>query len=270
MRRQEHKPVAPKRKGIGEEASAYIVPAADRAARILSLLKTEGREMTIAEIADATGWHKGSVHRLLVTLNYHQLVDRDVMTKRYSLGVALLEYGRIALKGLDIRHVAKSFLKDLVDYSGETASLSVLRGTKITIVDVEESPNPMLVSINIGMAAPATTTSNGKVVLAYLPESQLKEIIRIEGLPSATKKSITSIRAYRAELATVRKRGYATDFGEYQEWIAGVSAPVFDARGQVLGALSVAGPLIRMPKEKVRNYGKKCAEMTSQLSAMLR
>ena len=215
MRRQEHKPVAPKRKGIGEEASAYIVPAADRAARILSLLKTEGREMTIAEIADATGWHKGSVHRLLVTLNYHQLVDRDVMTKRYSLGVALLEYGRIALKGLDIRHVAKSFLKDLVDYSGETASLSVLRGTKITIVDVEESPNPMLVSINIGMAAPA-------------------------------------------------------DFGEYQEWIAGVSAPVFDARGQVLGALSVAGPLIRMPKEKVRNYGKKCAEMTSQLSAMLR
>ena len=249
---------------------AYIVPAADRAARILSLLKTEAREMTIAEIAETTGWHKGSVHRLLVTLNYHGLVDRDIMTKRYTLGIALLEYSRVALKNLDIRHMAKSYLKALVDYSGETAALAVLRGTQITIVDTEESLNPMRVSLNIAMGAPATTTSNGKAVLAYLPESQLSEIIKIEGLPAKTDKSITKITAYRTELASVRRRGYATDFGEYQEWIAGVSAPVFDARGQVMGALSIAGPIFRMTKEKVRDYGKKCAEMTAQLSAMLR
>jgi IclR family acetate operon transcriptional repressor len=205
-----------------------------------------------------------------VTLNYHGLVDRDVMTKRYSLGVALLEYGRVALKGLDIRHVAKPFLKALVDYSGETAALAVLRGTRITIVDTEESPNPMRVSLSIAMGAPATTTSNGKAVLAYLPEKQLNEIIKIEGLPTKTKKSITKIKAYRTELAAIRKRGYATDFGEYQEWIVGVSAPIFDAQGQVMGAISISGPLFRMTKERVRNYGKKCAEMTIQISALLR
>ena len=261
---------APKQERIDAEDQTYIVPAVDRAARILSLLKTEGREMTIAQIADATGWHKGSVHRLLVTLNCHGLLDRDVMTKRYSLGVALLEYGRVALKGLDIRHTAKSFLKALADHSGETAALSVLRGSKITIVDSEESQNPMRVALNIGMSAPATTTSNGKAVLAYLPESQLNEILKIEGLPAATGKSITKIRAYRMDLAGIRKRGYATDYGEYQEWIVGVSAPLFDSRGQVMGALSVAGPIIRMTKAKVRDYGKKCVEMTTQLSAMLR
>ena len=248
----------------------YIVPAVDKAVRILLLLKTEGREMTIAEISEATGWHKSSVHKLLVTLNYHELLDRDEVTKRYSLGVALSEYGRIALNGLDIRYAAKSFLKALVEYSGETAALAILRGTKTTIVDVELPQNLMRVSLTIGMVAAATTTSNGKALLACLPESQVKEIIKAEGFPKRTKKSITKIGAFRKELAVVRERGYATDFEEFQEGLVAVSAPIFDSRGLPMGALSIAGPAFRMTKKKIWHYGKKCAEMTAQLSALQR
>lgn len=254
----------------GDFKRAYIVPAVDRAARILSLLKTEGREMTIAEIAAATGWHKSSVHKLLVTLNYHGLLDRDPMTKRYALGVALSEYGRTALNGLDVHHAAKSFLKALVAYSGETSALCLLRGTEITVVDTEESPAQVRVSLTVGMRAPATTTSNGKAVLAFLPEGQAAEILRAEGLPAATRKSITKPGAYRVDLAATRQRGYATDYEEYQEGITGVSAPVFDSRGLVIGALSLVGPAFRMTKEKTRQYGKKCADTAAQLSAMLR
>ena len=254
----------------GAFQSRYIVPAVDRAAHILSLLGTEGREMTIAEIASATGWHKSSVHKLLLTLNYHGLLDRDQFTKRYSLGVMISEYGRIALNGLDVRKAAKPFLKALVDYTGDTAALAILRGTKITLVDIEESKARVRVSLAIGMKTPATTTSNGKAVLAYLPKSRVMEIMRIEGLPAMTKKSITNPEAFLQDLASVRRRGYATDYEEYQEGVFGISAPVFDSKEQVLGALSIARPAFRTAKDKTRHYGSKCAEIAAQLSAKLK
>jgi DNA-binding IclR family transcriptional regulator len=247
---------------------AYIVPAVDRAAHILSLLRTE-KHMTIAEIADATGWHKSTVHKLVVTLNYHGLLDRDRLTKRYSLGALLTEYGRIALNNLDFRNVAKPILKALVDDSRETAALAILRGSQVILVDVAEPQIQIRVSLSIGMTAPATTTSNGKAVLAWLPESQVNEVMQIEGLPAMTRKSIINPELFRADLAAVRERGYATDFEEYQEGVTGISAPVFDSRKQVIGAISLAVPAYRMTRSKIRKYGKKCAEMTAQLSSML-
>ena len=225
--------------------------------------------MTIAEISDATGWHKSSVHKLVVTLNYHGLLDRDKLTKRYSLGALLTEYGRIALNNLDVRSAAKPILKALVDYSQETAALAILRGSQVVLVDVEEPQIQIRVSLSVGMTAPATTTSNGKAVLAWLPESQVNEIMRIEGLPAMTRKSITKPELFRADLAGVRQRGYATDFEEYQEGVTGVSAPVFDSSKQVIGAISLAVPAYRMTRGKIRKYGKKCAEMTAQLSSSL-
>ena len=101
---------------------AYLVPAVDRALRILELLKMEGREMTLMEIAKATGWHKSSVHKLLVTMNHHGVLERDPLTRRYYIGITMAEYGRIALNNLDIRVTAKPFLKELMDYSNEHQS----------------------------------------------------------------------------------------------------------------------------------------------------
>ncbi len=248
---------------------SYIVPAVDRALRILSLLKTEGQGLTLGEITDATGWHKSSVYKLLMTLNNHGFLDRDEITKQYSLGITLTEYGRIALNSLDIRYVAKPFLKALVEYSGETAGLSILRGTKMIFVDIEEPQIQIRVSLFVGMRSPATATSNGKAVLAWLPNSQVNEIMQIEGLPATTKKSVVRPAAFHAELAATRERGYATDCEEFEEGVAGVSAPVFDSRKQPLGAICVAVPVFRMNKSKIRRYGKKCIEMASRLSSLL-
>ena len=111
--------------------SIYLVPAVDKALDILALLRTDGREMNLAEISKATGSHKSSVQRLMTTLSHHGFVKRDEMTKRYALGIALAEYGRIALNNLDIRQLAKPFLQALVDYSGETAVLAILNDTKM-------------------------------------------------------------------------------------------------------------------------------------------
>ena len=165
--------------------------------------------------------------------------------------------------------MAKPFLKQLVDFSGETAALAILRDTRMVIVDIEEAQVQIRVSLNVGMSSPATTTSNGKAVLAWLPEGRIKEIIDSEGLPAKTKTSITKPGIFRNELAAVRTRGYATDYEEFEQGISGVSAPILN-KGVPIGALSLAIPAFRLAKAKVPKYGRKCAELAAQLSNMLR
>ena len=258
-----------RRTPVSGQPSIYVVPAVDKAFQILELLKSEFHEMTISEIARATGLHKSSVQKLLVTLSRHGVVERDPLSLRYSLGITLAEYGRRALNNLDIRRKAKPFLNILAEYSGETAVLAVLNENKMVMVDKKEPLVPIRVSPFIGMRFPATATSNGKVLLAWLAPSEVDEIIKREGLPARTKNSITDPVAYRADLAATRERGYALDFGEWHEGGSGVSAPVFSPRGQVVATLSIVGPSFRINKAKMRDFGMKCIEMSSLLSAQL-
>jgi DNA-binding IclR family transcriptional regulator len=252
------------------DQSPYLVPAVDRALSILALLRSEGREMSIAEIAKSTGWHKSSVQRLLATLNHHGFIGRDETTKRYSLGIALAEYGRVALNNIDIRQMAKPFLKELVDFSGETAVLAVLNDTKMVMIDKREPPIQIRASPFIGMRFPATATSNGKVLLAWLPEDRVADILQIEGLRPYTRNSIVKPSEYRADLAAVRQRGYAVDREEFQEGVSGVSAPIFTPRGSVVATISLVGPAFRMTEENMKDYGEKCVKVAAQLSTMLR
>ncbi|MBN2318139.1 MAG: IclR family transcriptional regulator [Acidobacteria bacterium] len=249
---------------------AYLVPAVDRAFRILELLKVERREMTLMEIAKATGWHKSSVHKLLVTMNHHGILERDPLTKRYYIGITLAEYGRIALNNLDIRVTAKPFLKELVDYSNETAVLAILKGTKMIMIDKREPFLNIRVSPFIGMRFPATASSNGKALLAWLPEEMVQYILKIEGLPKSTKKSIADIEAYNADLEETCRRGYAVDREEFYEGVSAVAAPVFTPGGKAIATLSIVGPEFRMTDEKIRDFGNKCVELAAKLSDRLR
>lgn len=254
-----------------KDISAYNVPAVDRAAQILLLLGAGTREMTLAEIASATGFHKSSVHKILVTLNRHGFLDRDEATKRYSLGIALVRCGQSVLSNLPINQSAKSFLKELADFSGETANLAILRGNKMVIVDITESSEDGLrVTPPIGTMDPITAKSNGKAVLAFLHEEQREKILREERLTAATGKSITKLREYRNELTLIREQGYATDSEEFREGINAVSAPVFNSSGKIIGTLSIVGPAFRMSAEKMHLYGKKCVDAAYRLSPLIR
>jgi DNA-binding IclR family transcriptional regulator len=247
-----------------------MVPAVDRAAKILLMLSTNQQGMRLAEIAAATGWHKSSIHKILLTLGHHGFLDRNETTKRYSPGIALVRCGQSALKNLHVNELAKSLLKELADFSGETANLAILRGSKMVIVDGVESVGELRVSPPIGTMNSVTTKSIGKAVMAHLPAETVDEYIKTEGLPSKTKNSVTKLKLYRNELAAVRDNGFAIDVEEFQEGVNAVSAPVFSSEGQILGALSIIGPAFRMSKRKLQLYGQRCAAAAARLSPLIR
>ncbi len=248
-----------------DDSSIYTVPAVDRAARIMLMLATGTRELTLAEIAAATGYHKSSVHKILITLSHHGFLNRDETTKRYSLGIALARCGQAALDNLNVSRSAKSVLKDLSDFSGETANLAVLSGTRMVIVEAVEPLIELRVSPPIGTTDSVINKSNGKAVLAWMPEELVNTIIKREGLPANTKHSITDARAYRKELESVKTLGYAMDFEEFQDGISAVSAPIFDGEEHVVATLSIVGPAFRMTKEKMALFGQRCAKAAAQL-----
>ncbi|MCL5957905.1 MAG: IclR family transcriptional regulator [Chloroflexi bacterium] len=246
-----------------------LVPAVDNAFKILQALKGDGREFTIVEIAKELGLNKSTVHRLLATLSYHGVVQRDDLSKRYRLGMALAEYGNVALNNIDIRRTAKPFLKALMQLSGETACLAVLQATEVVIVDKAEPPQQIRIAPHIGWRFPATLNSMGKAMLAWLPRQHVDEIIQRHGLPARTPKSVTDPTAYWAELAATRERGFATDFEEFYDWVKGVAAPIFDARGTVVASLAIAGPAFRVPDESMAGLGQRCVEVAKEISRKL-
>jgi DNA-binding IclR family transcriptional regulator len=254
----------------GEDNYEYIVPAVDRAARILSLLKGHAHGMTITEVTEATGWHKSSVHKLLVTLTHHGLLDRNQITKRYSLGIRLVEYGQFVLGKIDLRQEARSFLELLAEYSGETSNYCIRRGDKVVIADSVECRDALRVTPPIGTMDPIIAKSNGKAILAFLPDKQVDRILYREGLPAFTKRSVTSPETFRIELAKIRNQGYATDFEEFQEGVSAVSAPLINGDRHIMGTLSVVGPSFRMTRDKMKLYGTKCSEAAKSFSSHIR
>lgn len=245
------------------------VPAVDKAFHILEMLKSEPREYSAGELVSALGLSKATVHRLLLTMMDHGVVQRDELTKRYRLGMVLAEYGHVALEELDVRRVAKPFLRALMEFSGETPCLAVLQGTKLVIIDKKEPPKQVRVSTPVGWRFPATLSAMGKVLLAWLPTQRVDEIIRAEGLLSRASRSILDAVAYRAELSRVRQHGYATEFEEFQDGVNGVTAPVFDFRGTIVAAIGLGGPAFRVTEERLAAFGEKCVSVASEISGKL-
>ena len=247
-------------------AEELLVPAVDKAFKILDVLKGQDFEFTIVEIAKALNLNKSTVQKLLVTLSYYGVVQRDDATKRCRLGMSLAEYGSIVLSGFDLRRAAKPFLKSLMEYSGETACLGVLQGTKVVIVDKMEPPTEIRVNPHVGWRFAATLNVMGKAILAWLPPDRLDEILLREGLPVRTSKSITERAVYEADLRETRERGYATEWQEFHDSVNGVAAPIRDHRMKVVASIAVGGPQFRMTKEKMSDLGKKCIEAAMEIS----
>jgi DNA-binding IclR family transcriptional regulator len=89
----------------------YMVPAVDRAARILLMLSSNSGGRTLAEIASVTGWHKSSIHKILMTLAHYGFLDRDAATKRYTLGIALVSCGQSVLSNLPVNNKGETLSK---------------------------------------------------------------------------------------------------------------------------------------------------------------
>lgn len=220
--------------------------------KALQLLVLLGdRPASLDELAAAVGVHKTTVLRLLRTMAQEHFVFRDG-SHRYHLGARIHELSSRGLDQREVRGIAAPHLARFNREHGRTTHLSELSGDEIVYIDKLESHDNIRMASRIGLRGPVHSTAAGKVLVADLPEPELDALLARLTFPRRTPNTITDAAAYRAELAQVRELGWGHDGEENEPSINCIGAPVRDATGRVVAAVSVSVPDIVMTDEQLR------------------
>lgn len=222
------------------------VQAVDRALSILEALARAEGPVMLSALSAELGLHISTVHRLLNTLARRGFVEQEPYQGRYRLGLKLFEIGNRALYSLDIRAIARPYLRQLVEEFNETANLAVLDGAEVVYIDQVESKNMIKMLARPGTRGPAYCTGAGKVLLAALAPSQLERVLTNTPLKRYTAATITDVEQLKQELERIREQGFALDRGELEEGVRCVAAPIKNHEQRVVAALSVSGPSSRI------------------------
>ncbi len=241
-----------------------LVGAVQRAFNVLDALAEADTELGTNEIARRTGINPSTVSRLLATLVAGGLVEHVPDSGRYRLGLRLLQLGNVVLARLDLRQIARPHLQALVESTGETATLSAPGERDAVTVDFVQSPSSVQGVARLGRPSIAHATATGKVLLAFgrraLPPGPLKEY---------TGRTITLRAALATELESVRERGYAYNFGEREDDLHAIAAPVWGSRAELTAIVGVQGPSSRFGQEAMDAAVRPLLDHTLQLSLEL-
>ena len=235
--------------------------SADRALAILAAFNEARPELTVSRLATELGMHKSTASRLLATLQARGLVRRD--GDRFFPGPELARLGRLAVQGLAVTRVARPILEDLAAETGETVNLAVAERGQALNVDQVQSAHFVGTTNWTGRALPLHCTANGKVLVAFGAADPPRE------LPALTPRTITNAGDLRAELEQTRGRGYAIAVEELEAGLHAVAAPVFDAAGACVAAVSISGPSYRLSVEALPKLGERCVAAAGEISACL-
>jgi IclR family KDG regulon transcriptional repressor len=225
----------------------YLVTAAARGLDVLEIMARNGKPMTAVEVASALGMPRTTAFRLLSTLQEKNWIYKERFT--YSLGFKCFQLGATTGVGLEIRTHALPFLVSLRDKSNLNTQIAKLEDWNVVYLE-RVLGNKLSVNTpsRAGAILPAHCTALGKALLAYKDLEQVTKWARENTLEKLTEQTITSVPALIAEVLETRARGYAVEFGEREEHIRCIAAPITDFSGKVVAAVSVSGTPDRMPE----------------------
>jgi DNA-binding IclR family transcriptional regulator len=241
----------PHSKTVPASKSPYQVQVIDRALSILEMLSAQGPDLGLGEISDKLQLHKSTVHRLIMVLERHKLVERSSVNGHYRLGLKLFELGTRAVAQLNLRERARPFLERLVLETSETVHLCVLDDAEVVYLDKVEPERSVRMATSVGRRNPAHCTAVGKAMMAYLPQAQVESIIRKHGMRAITAHTITSLIELKKEFDAIRARGYSVDNEEIEEGVRCVGCVVRNFSGEPVAAISISGPAFRLTPQKV-------------------
>lgn len=219
-----------------------------RALRLLAELG-EG-ERSLDQLAEVIGVHKTTVLRLLQSLEADRFVYRDA-DYRYHLGAGLFALSSLAMEQRGIRRIAAPHLAALNAATGQTVHLAAYEGGEVVYIDKYDSRHKVRMYSRIGLKAGLHNTAVAKVLLADLPVAERRRVVAGIDFVPHTPNTIVSAPQLLTELETVAAQGWAQDHAEHETFINCVGAPVRDASGRAVAAVSISVPDVVLPYEQV-------------------
>ena len=235
-------PVEQEFQGLPSHGTAAVDRGADLLVRVLE----SDRPVALAELVSASGIPKSTASRLLSALERRGLIEQDGERGRLRPRPAILRVAERSMLERNIVELAGPCLDALAEVSGETINLAVPAPLGVEHVAQVDSRHFLGVGQWLGRLVDFHSTANGKVFLAFGRAS-----ITAEPLAEHTPHTITDPERLRAALEAVRRQGYATAVDELELGLAAMAAPLRGARRDVIAALSISGPTLRMTPERI-------------------
>jgi len=239
--------------------SVYDVAVLQKALDVLEVL-AERDDLGLSELSARTGVSKASTYRVLSTLEARGFVSKDPETRKYSPGVKLVAMSCAVVARVDLVAAARPYVVDLQAAFDETVNVGILANGEVLYVDILESAQGLRMAAAVGARNALHCTALGKAILSAIPNSEARELLTAYRRVAATPKTIVGLEALMDDLAVVAERGYAVDDEENEVGARCVGVPIRDLAGRAVGAISISGPVARIPLELVETIGARLLE----------
>ncbi|MCL6597480.1 MAG: IclR family transcriptional regulator [Alicyclobacillus macrosporangiidus] len=233
----------------------YYAPSVDIAARILKFLsRYRHKKSTLSEISIALELNKSTCLRVLKTLENHHLVQYDVESRKYSLGIYNVILGYRTQENLDYLAIITPFLREAAARTELTVVfVQRISEDRMMYVAKHESLAPVRVNVSVGNQFPITQVSYGQWLLAYAEKPERDRFIK-NGLPRLTTYTITNEVRYLERLEDIRKEGVLVSREEYVPGVVAISSPIFSHPNVILGVFALLGMASALTEGQIESY----------------
>jgi IclR family KDG regulon transcriptional repressor len=253
---------------IKKRSSGGLIKSLDKGLQLLEVVGQAGSPVTLGQLWAKLHWDKATIFRLLRTLEGRGYISRNSEHKTYSLGMKIHGLYDSLIRELDVHQITRPFLQKLVDKTGQTAHLAVVVEKSMVFIDKVVGSETLAVNTQVGAREPMHCTALGKAALAFVDESELSRHLETP-LYKFTPKTIVTLHDLQAELARVRKRGYAVDDEEYVAGVRCIASPILNQYGQPVAVLGISGSKARITFREPNEYGELVRQFAYDVSRRL-
>jgi IclR family transcriptional regulator, acetate operon repressor len=221
---------------------------------LLEVMASRDQLFSLQGLVDETGLPKPTLHRMLQQLEGAGLLQREDDGRHYSTGLRLRRLAENLLLNNTFHGAQHVVLRHLVEEIGESCNLTALSGSEVVYLDRVETAAPLRFYLHPGSRVPAHASASGKLFLAQLSPAQRKRLLVHVPLQAYTPQTLTTLDALEAEIARVKRDGYALDNEEFLPGLLCVAVPVLRPRGRSNLAIALQAPAMRLTAEKALQW----------------
>lgn len=246
----------------------FLINSVTRTLEIIDYLSKRG-EASVSEVSEYLKVNMSTAHRFLASIKYYGYAEQNPINQKYKLSLKVFEVGNRVIESLDLRDIAKPYMYELADKSGETINLGIMDKYHVVYIDKVLSKNALRLDSPIGARDKMHATGLGKAMIAFYPKNFVESYIKEVGLTKVTDKTIVNKKQFMDELKKIRKEGYAIDSEETAVGLVCIAAPIFNRENKPIASISVSALKDRLNQEDLKKHKERILEIANELSIQL-
>lgn len=229
-----------------------MLSAVRHAMQIFEALADEPSGLSVTDLSTRAALNKGSIARVLITLERGEYVVQDPATERYHLSLRTISLANRYMDRIGFTALIQPVVAELAGATGELAQLSAADGDRLYVIAKAEGDNPIRVESLLGREIALHASATGKAWLSALPPARARRILATLSLDKLGPRTITGVKALERELKEARARGFAIQREELMDHMCAIAVPILrGSDSEPVGALTVAAPTFRFPLERM-------------------